>query len=334
MNIYKILNLPRPVYAPEDTPSGGAGGDTLTGGAGDDTLSGGAGNDTVAGGGTDTRAPGAGNDTVAPGDDDPYKWFGDKLKDDEKKYLETKSFKSPRDLFKSLRAAETMIRGDTIKGPPESAEKHGEWFKESGLAKRLGVPDEAKDYGVEKPEFEDGVKDLIPYDDDRHGRFLDTAHKLNLTPGQAKGVLELYKQEMSSDVAGYSERATADETEMKAALTKEWGDSYDTNLRAGLEVAEEFGLDEVAIESLREGKVVGSTVLSKMLHELAISRGNDTLKGGGAGSHQTTEGAQSALDKFTAANNKALTDRDHPEHDAAFAQMQELKKAARRGSTQ
>ena len=325
MNIYQLLNLPRPVFAPE----GGAGGGDAGGG---DAGAGDAGAGDAGAG--DAGAGDAGAGDAGAGDANPYAWFGDELAADEQKYLEDKSFTKPRDLFKSLRAAETMIRGDKISGPPEDVEKQGEWFKDSGLAKRLGIPEEPKDYGVEKPAFDEDIAAHIPYDDDRHGRFLDAAHKLNLTPAQAKGALDFYAQEMGGDAKSFTDAATADETEMKSTLTKEWGDSYDTNLRASLEVAQEVGLDEQAIESLRVGKVAGSATLTKILHELAVVRGNDTLKGGGGGGGgQSKESAQAALDEFTGKNGKALTTRDHPEHASAMAKLQELKRAAGRGSS-
>jgi hypothetical protein len=316
MTFYQLLNLPRPVFAAET----GAG-------AGDPPADAG---DPPAGAGD---PPAGAGDPPAPAENS-YAWFGDELAADEKQYLEAKSFTKPRDLFKSLRAAETMIRGDKISGPPEDIEKQGEWFKESGLAKRLGIPAEAKDYGVNKPEFDASIAPNIPYDDERHGRFLDAAHKMNLTPAQAKGALDFYAQEMGGDAKQYAESAQADETEMQTKLTKEWGDAYDTNVRASLEVAQEVGLDERAIESLRTGNVAGSATLTKILHELAIARGNDTLKGGGAGGAggQTKESANAALKEFTSKNGKALTTNDHPEHASAMARMEELKRAAGRGS--
>ncbi|MEH6563670.1 MAG: hypothetical protein V7713_19790, partial [Marinobacter sp.] len=156
---------------------------------------------------------------------------------------------------------------------------------------------------------------------------------LNMTPAQAKGALEFYASEMGGDAKSYAEAAQADETEMRTELTREWGDSYDLNMRAGLEVAGEMGLDEAAIESLRVGKVAGSTVMAKMLHELAVARGNDTLKGGGGGGGgQTRESAQAALAEFMGKNGAALTKFDHPEHASAVARLEQLKKAAGRGS--
>ncbi len=44
------------------------------------------------------------------------------------------------------------------------------------------------------------------------------------------------------------------------------------------------------------------------------------------------EQAQAALDEFKAKNSDALLKHDHPEHATAFARLQELKRAAGRGS--
>ena len=276
---------------------------------------------------------GAGDPPAGAGDDNPFAWFGDEPDDDERQYLEAKGFKSARALLKSGRAAEKMIRGDKISGPPEDAEKHGEWLKETGLAKRLGIPDEPAGYGIERPEFDEAVRDFVQFDDARHEKFLGKAHELNLTPAQAKGLLEFYAGEITGDVTAAAEAATADATEMDAALKRDWGDAYEQNLTAALEVAGEEGLDDSQIEALRTGRVVGSATLAKILHELATLRGNDTLKGGGKGGGvQTMEQAQAALDEFKAKNSDALLKHDHPEHATAFARLQELKRAAGRGS--
>lgn len=316
---YFMYLMDRRTFAPDDEGAGGgAGGDDAAAAAAAAAAAGGAGGDQGGGG---------------EGGEAAHAWFGDGLDTDAKAYLDAKAFKGPKDLYKSLRAAEKMIRGDQVAGPPEDAEKHGDWLKESGLAKRLGIPDEPTGYDVPPPEFDDAIKDQVPYDDARHGRLLETAHKLNLTPAQVQGVLGFYSAEIAADAQTYTTEAQADEQSMQTELKREWGDGYDTNLRAALEVASEVGLDEKAIESLRVSKVAGSTQLTKLLHELAVARGNDTLKGGGKGGGGAgAPNPQAALDDFTAKNAKALTNRDHPEHDSAFARLQELKRAAGRGS--
>lgn len=311
----------RLTLAPDDTLAGGGGNDTPAGGGGNDTLAGGGGNDTLAGGGDGKPA------------ENPFGWFGEDVDDDTKAYLEAKAFKSPSDLYKSLRGAEKLIRGDQVPGPPDDPEKQSAWLKESGLAKRLGIPDEPTGYKVELPKFDDAIKDHVVYDDARHGRLMETAHKLNLTPAQVQGVLGFYQAEITADAQTYATEAQADEQKMHTTLKGEWGDNYDVNVRAALEVAAEVGLDELAIESLRTAKVIGSTQLTKLLHELAVARGNDTLKGGGKGGGEGSKAsAQAELDAFTSKNHAALTQHDHPEHATAFRRLQELKKAAGRGS--
>lgn len=314
--------MARIAFAPEDETGAGA------------AAAGGDGTPPPAGDGTpppsgDGAAPPAGDG----GDPSPFAWFGDDLAADEQQYLEAKSFKSPRDLFKSLRSAEKMIRGDHVAGPPEDAEKHGDWLKETGLAKRLGIPEEASGYEVTKPEFDESIAPFVKFDDDRQGKFLETAHKLNMTPAQVQGMLDLYAAETSGDVQAYVTEAQADEQRMQSDLKREWGDGYEQNLAAALEVAKESGLGEAQIETLRTAGVMGSTQLAKLLHEVAQFRGNDSLKGGGKGGGGVTpEQASQAFEEFKSKNAKALTDRNHPEHDSALARYKELMAAAGRGS--
>ncbi len=316
-----IFGWPRLVFSAADTNAGG--GDAGAGGNPPPGGEGGEGGD----------AGGEGGEGGGEGGGDDFSWFGEEVDTDTKRYLESKKFDKPADLYKSLRAAEKMIRGDQLPGPPEDPEKQAEWMKSSGLAKRLGVPEAPTDYPVKPPEFDDDVKGMIAYDDTRHTRLLEQAHKLNLTPAQVEGVLGFYRDEMTADAQTYTTEAQADEAKMKAELGREWGDSYDQNLQAALEVAKESGLDETQIEALRVGQVAGSTALTKILHELAVVRGNDGLKGGGKGGGVADKAtAQAELDAHNAKYGKALVDRDHPEHQWALDKMQELKAKAGRGT--
>jgi hypothetical protein len=288
--------------------------------------------DGGAGGQQGNKTNGAAGDGGGAGEENPYAWFGDQVDTDTQKYLEAKSFKSPADLYKSLRAAEKMIRGDQLPGPPDDPEKQPEWLKSSGLAKRLGIPDDPGEYKIDPPEFPEEIRGMVSYDDTRHTKLLEQAHKLNMTPAQVEGMLGFYRDELAADAQTFTTEAQTDEARMKAELGREWGEDYDTNLRAALEVAKETGLEADQIEALRVGKVAGSTALTKILHELAVARGNDTLKGGGkGGGMMTRQTAQAELDAFTAKHADALTKHDHPEHEWAFNKMQELKRAAGRG---
>lgn len=318
--------MARIAFAPEDGGASG-GNDTAPAGGGDDTA--------PAGGGNDTAPAGGGNDTVPAGggDDDPFSWFGSELNEDDKAYLEAKNFKAPKDLYKSLRSAEKMIRGDRISGPPEDPEKHGEWLRETGLDKRLGIPEEATGYDVQAPDFDDSVKPFVNWGDERQSKVLEKAHELNMTPQQVQGMLDLYAGELAGDVQAHVTEAQADEERMQAELKREWGDAYDTNLTAALEVAKETGLDENKIEAMRSGGLIGSTELTKLLHEVAQFRGNDTLLGGGKGGGQMTrEQAEKEFNAYKEKHSKALLDRDHPEHASTLARYKELMAAAGRGS--
>jgi hypothetical protein len=120
---------------------------------------------------------------------------------------------------------------------------------------------------------------------------------------------------------------------MQSMMKAEWGDAAEQNLTAALEVGKEMGLDEAGIEALRVGKVAGSAALSKILHELAVVRGNDTLTGGGKNDTPTTKAAANeALQAFMSKNGKALSNANHEEHDWAVSELAKLKRAAGRGS--
>lgn len=316
MNFWmKYLSDPRMFEAPGEPTGGTGGGDPDTGanpGTGGDP-------DTGAGGGEG---------------DNPFKWFGSDVDDDTKHYLESKGFTEPAHIYKSLRSAEKLIRGDQVAGPPEDPEKYGDWLKETGLNKRLGIPAEAKDYGIEKPEFDEGVADLIGYDDARHDRVLGKFHEANFTPAQVKAAMAVYAEEVAADAQAMATEAAADEEAMKRDLGKEWGENYETNVAAAIEVAAEVGLDQAAIENLRLGKVAGSTALTKILYELAVVRGNDTLKGGagpgGGGVDQAT--AKREFEEYSQKHGAVLMNKDHPEHAEKFSRYKELKTRAGIGS--
>lgn len=303
------------------------------GGTGTDGGEGGEGSTPPAGGGEGGEGgqAGAGGD----GNENPYSWMGDDvhLSDQDKHYLESKRFTKPMDLFKSLRHAETALRGEKIAAPPENPERRAEWYKDSGVAQALGIPEKPDDYEVAQPKFSEEIAPMVQYDDARHGRFLEAAHANNLTPQQAQGLLEFYSQEIGNDVQAYEAARQADETEMQATLTKEWGNDYERRKTAAVEMAVEMGLSTEQAEALRQGNVAGSTTMYKILDELAQVRGSDTLKGGQRGQGgMTKESAQAELTEFEQKNRDALINEKHSDHIWAKAQRDKLRKAAGRGS--
>lgn len=328
--------LERRLFAADAGNGGNAPGTGSDGPSGDGDGGGGGGNPPAAAADSGQQpagqAPAGGQQPQ--GGDDPFAWMGDaNLTDQDRHYLEAKRFSKPADLYKSLRNAEKAIRGNVMPAPPENPEQRAEWYKDAGVAQALGIPEEPTGYGVEPPKFDDAIKDLVAYDDARHGRFLEAAHQLNLTPQQVEGVLGMWAEEVGQDAKSYEAARIADETEADAALKRDWGQDYDQRKAAAVETAVELGLTDAEAEALRTSGVAGSAKMFKILDELAQVRGNDGLKGGGrGGGGMTPESAAAELDTFEKKHRNALVDKRHTDHEWAKSERAKLRAAAGRGS--
>lgn len=140
------------------------------------------------------------------------------------------------DAMKSYFEAQKLIGGEKVVLPkgPDDVEGHNR------LAKALGVPDKAEQYGLEDPKLPDQLKQLA-FD---KNKFAEIVHAHKLTPGQAKGLWKAYTEMMGETYQKVVQTKEQELTQVKNQLRSEWGDGYESKVELGQLVINKFSSDK------------------------------------------------------------------------------------------
>lgn len=189
-----------------------------------------------------------------------------------------------------------------IKAPGEDAtdEARAEFFN------KLGRP-ETPDKYTWKPE--EGVE----MDPEIYAERSKEMHDAGFTDSQHKAAMELYSKELQRIQSSIQEQQNEIASKSEATLREEWKDDYDSNIQQAVKVAEKYDL----VDDLKESGVINNHKVIKMLHEVAISTGEGTVKPSDGFSSSGEE--RSALKKHPAYNDKT-----HPEHEKVVKRVVEL----------
>lgn len=165
-------------------------------------------------------------------------------------------FNSPEDMWRSYTALEARMSSGELKSAlPKDAtpEQLTAWRKENG------IPEKATEYELK---FADGT--VIGQEDmPVVGKFLEIAHKNNLSNAQVKDTLEWY---YTMAEAQTEEQSTKDTTLARAAqdeLRNKWGTEYRPNINSvhGLLDGAPAGLKDLILNGrLADGTPIGSSV--------------------------------------------------------------------------
>lgn len=137
---------------------------------------------------------------------------------------------------KSHLELEKMMGHDRVVIPKDEKDSDG-WNK---LAKALGVPDKAEQYGLPDVSVPETFKGLSF----NKREFAEVAHSLKLTPGQTKTLWETYT---SKAMDGYGKALQEHKKQMEQVVNQmrsEWGDSYESNVELGQMVINKFSGDK------------------------------------------------------------------------------------------
>lgn len=194
-------------------------------------------------------------------------WYGE-VEPDLGGYIDNKSWKSPKDVVESYRNLEKLMNTDrsgTVRLPTEDDDEKAV----SDFYSKLGRPDDENGYGLSLPEGEDTwVLDW----------FKGEAHKNGLTKKQAEALFESWNSLLESR----NTEATQN-LEMKLQadlddLKREWGQAYDSKIKAGQNAARRFGFTENELSAIE--KTIGSKELLKRMSEIGGSLGEHHFERG------------------------------------------------------
>ncbi len=128
-------------------------------------------------------------------------------------------FKTQDELEKGYVELEKSFGART--GVPAADAKPEEW---DAFYTKAGRPTTAGDYKLEIPKFEN--LEYKPPEEQVKG-FQDAAHKAGLNPKQAQALMNWWGAEVTKQAGSVADLAKSDQ----AALQKEWGTSWDENLK-------------------------------------------------------------------------------------------------------
>ena len=225
--------------------------------------------------------------------------------------------KDVENLARSYVNAQRLIGADKIAVPVNPTDEDLDRIYD-----RLGRPETPKDYGFDI----DG--NVIT--EELAANYADVAHKLRLTPDQAKGVLDYYRSTVEQEGAQSLELAEVAKEQTVQSLRQEWGRAFDQKVEAAARVAQEFADPEMFNITLADGSKLGDNAeFIKAFAKIADFRqsvtSEDTVAEMSQSSVMTPATAQAEIDAIMNDKSHAYWDRKNPiARQKAVERMQHL----------
>ncbi|AUC52298.1 hypothetical protein CDO87_03435 [Sagittula sp. P11] len=344
------LRTKRTFNTAEAGGGGGAGADLLNGGGTGTPPAGGTGTPPAGGTGTPqaggtgtppaggTGTPPAGGTGTAPAGGTGTPWWGDTRRFDEgtRTMLQAKGLTvdDPLEAMGKLAGLYTHAEkrlgrpADTLMDRPKDGQDLTEWMK--GNADVFGIPESADGYDLKRPDT--WPKDA-PWDDKAEATLKQRAHELGMTPTAAQAMVDLYAGTVAETLGGAEQRLDQAKAELKAELTKDWGDAYAAKVSGAQQafhaVAEQAGLPADAIANFAEvlSEKAGDANALRIFAALGDMMGEDVLPrdGSNKGGFSTTPAeARAELARFDAPDSeygKAVQARRNGQTPANWAEL-------------
>ena len=227
------------------------------------------------------------------------------------------SIKTIGTLAKSFVSAQKMVGANKITLPGENASAE----EINAFHKALGRPDKAEDYSIEGVQLPEGIQ----LDDNQLKKFREFAFQQGISEKVFQEALRWDAQRIA-DAA--QQRAAAADAEYDATLERlqqEWGGDFDDRIAQCNKALQTFGLKDV----LGSKGLLNNYDIIVALQKIGGSISESRLKGG----ENTPASPQSQLDEILGNPDHAFYKKDHPAHDAAVRQVNELLAAKSRAKT-
>jgi len=215
-------------------------------------------------------------------------------------------------LAKSYINATRMIGQDKVAVPNENS-TDDQWNE---VYTKLGRPESADKYKLE-------VKsETAPLDDTAIKQFAENAHQLGLNNKQAQGILEFYKNSMEGSIQQARVDTETAQANAEQELRKEWGRSYDENIKKAGAIAKANMSEDILNMELKDGTRIGDhPAVIKGFANIANLMSEDKLVS------TESENVDRGTD-YEAEISKIVNDRDgpywnkgHPDHDKVVKQV-------------
>ena len=225
--------------------------------------------------------------------------------------------KDVENLARSYVNAQRLIGADKIAVPVNPTDEDLDRIYD-----RLGRPEAPSDYGFDV--------DGNVVTEELATNYADVAHKLRLTPDQAKGILDYYRSSIEQSGEQSLELAEAAKEQTVESLRSEWGRAFDQKVEAAAKVAQEFADPEMFNITLADGSKLGDNAeFIKAFAKIADFRqsvtSEDTVAEMSQSNVMTPATAQAEIDAIMNDKSHAYWDRKNPiARNKAVERMQHL----------
>ena len=215
-------------------------------------------------------------------------------------------------LAKSYINATRMIGQDKV-AVPNNNSTDDQWNE---VYDKLGRPESADKYKLEVQ------SETAPLDEGAIKSFSENAHKLGLNNKQAQGILEYYKESMEGSAQQAKIDTETSQAQAEQELRKEWGRSYDDNIKRAAQVAKANMNSEILDLTLSDGRRLGDhPEIIKGFANIANLMSEDKMIG--TGEDNTTSGRDlgEEISKIVNDRDGPYWNKSHPDHDKVVQQV-------------
>lgn len=237
------------------------------------------------------------------------------LKGVDEEYAKEPSLQAIKDLpslVKSYVHSQRMLGKDKVIIPDSKTATEQDW---KNFYSKLGLPSEVNEYKV------DIDLEKSPFDPTFVDEYRSLAHKLNILPSQAKGILEYFQNALEGQNKEAEEEGKLSVQSALEGLQKEWGEGFNKNILNAQQVVKVFG-DEDMMDYLNSSGIGNDPRIIKFLAKIGSSLKEDTFSSDAVGHlGMTKEEAQRSIDAVYGDLNHPYHNSDHPSHKHAIAEM-------------
>jgi len=215
-------------------------------------------------------------------------------------------------LAKSYINAVSMIGQDKVAVPNQNS-TDDQWNE---VYSKLGRPESPDKYKLQVN------SDVVPLDESAVKSFAENAHKLGLNNKQAQGILEYYKNSMEGSVQQSKIDMETAQAQAEQELRKEWGRSFDENIKRAASVAKANMNPEILDMQLQDGTRLGDhPAIIKGFANIANLMSEDKMIGTGEDNSATGRDYDAEISSIVNDRNGPYWNKAHPDHDKVVQQV-------------
>jgi len=215
-------------------------------------------------------------------------------------------------LAKSYINATRMIGQDKVAIPNENS-TDDQWNEVYG---KLGRPESADKYKLEVQ------SETASLDENAIKQFAENAHQLGLNNKQAQGILEYYKNSMEGSVQQARVDTETAQANAEQELRKEWGRSYDENIKRAGAIAKANMSEDILNMELKDGTRIGdhASVIKGFANIANLMSEDKLISTESEGMDQGTD-YQAEISKLVNDTSGPYWNKAHPDHDKIVQQV-------------